>query len=207
MNQHESNPQVSYDQPPVRRKRRKKTPWQTFKEAYLPLLLVLAGLAAVIALIVCLVNLASKSPVPSKPDTSENTMDPTENENQALLLQAANLAAQYDYDGAITLLGTCTGEDPAVQNAVADYTAAKDTLTAWPDVGKVPFISFQPLIADTARAFDDDDNAAYYARNSLTVSEFTAILEQLYDNGYVLVSTEHMAVPDETGTYQRVRSP
>ncbi len=24
MNQHESNPQVSYDQPPVRRKRRKK---------------------------------------------------------------------------------------------------------------------------------------------------------------------------------------
>lgn len=202
MNQHESNPQVSYDQPPVRRKRRKKTPWQTFKEAYLPLLLVLAGLAAVIALIVCLVNLASKSPVPSKPDTSENTMDPTENENQALLLQAANLAAQYDYDGAITLLGTCTGEDPAVQNAVADYTAAKDTLTAWPDVGKVPFISFQPLIADTARAFDDDDNAAYYARNSLTVSEFTAILEQLYDNGYVLVSTEHMAVPDETGTYQ-----
>lgn len=34
MNQHESNPQVSYDQPPVRRKRRKKTPWQTFKEAY-----------------------------------------------------------------------------------------------------------------------------------------------------------------------------
>ena len=54
-------------------------------------------------------------------------MDPTENENQALLLQAANLAAQYDYDGAITLLGTCTGEDPAVQNAVADYTAAKDT--------------------------------------------------------------------------------
>ena len=69
-------------------------------------------------------------------------------------------------------------------------------------MGKVPFISFQPLVADTVRAFDGDDNAAYYARNSLTVSEFTAILEQLYSNGYVLVSTEHMAVPDETGTYQ-----
>lgn len=63
-------------------------------------------------------------------------------------------------------------------------------------------ISFQPLIADTARAFDGDDNADYYARNSLTVSEFTAVLEQLYAGGYVLVSMEDMAAPDNTGTYQ-----
>ena len=49
MSQNESNPQVSYDRPPVRRKRRKKTPWQKFKEAYLPLILVLVGLAVVVA--------------------------------------------------------------------------------------------------------------------------------------------------------------
>ncbi len=123
-----------------------------------------------IALIVCLVNLASKSPVPSKPDTSENTMDPTENENQALLLQAANLAAQYDYDGAIT--PWVPAPERTLQSKTPSQTIPqpKTPLTAWPDVGEGPFISFQPLIADTARAFDDDDNAAYYARNSLTVS-------------------------------------
>ncbi len=35
MNQHESNPQVSYDQPLCAGNGGKKTPWQTFKEAYL----------------------------------------------------------------------------------------------------------------------------------------------------------------------------
>ncbi len=202
MSQNEINSQVSYDRPPVRRKRRKKTPWQKFKEAYLPLLLVLAGLAVVVALIVGLVKLISRAPAPAETGPSESQTSPTENENRALLDQAAVLAAQYDYDGALTLLGTCTSKDAQVDQAVADYTAAKATLSVWPDVGKIPLISFQPLIADTARAFDGDDNADYYARNSLTVSEFTAILEQLYSNGYVLVSMEHMAAPNETGIYE-----
>lgn len=202
MSQNEINSQVSYDRPPVRRKRRKKTPWQKFKEAYLPLLLVLAGLAVVVALIISLVQLISRAPAPTETGPSESQMSPTESENRALLDQAAVLAAQYDYDGALTLLGTCTSKDAQVDQAVADYTAAKATLSVWPDVGKIPLISFQPLIADTARAFDGDDNASYYARNSLTVSEFTAVLEQLYSNGYVLVSMEHMAAPNETGIYE-----
>ena len=202
MSQNESNPQVSYDRPPVRRKRRKKTPWQKFKEAYLPLILVLVGLAVVVVLIIGLVKLVSRTPAPQKSNSSESQTLPTEGENQALLDQAAILAAQYDYDGALTLLGTCTNPDAQVEKAVTDYTAAKSALTVWPDVGKIPLISFQPLIADTARAFDGDDNADYYARNSLTVSEFTAVLEQLYAGGYVLVSMEDMAAPDNTGTYQ-----
>ena len=202
MSQNESNPQVSYDRPPVRRKRRKKTPWQKFKEAYLPLILVLVGLAVVVVLIIGLVKLVSRTPAPQESNSSESQTLPTEGENQALLDQAAILAAQYDYDGALTLLGTCTNPDAQVEKAVTDYTAAKSALTVWPDVGKIPLISFQPLIADTARAFDGDDNADYYARNSLTVSEFTAVLEQLYAGGYVLVSMEDMAAPDNTGTYQ-----
>ena len=111
MSQNESNPQVSYDRPPVRRKRRKKTPWQKFKEAYLPLILVLVGLAVVVALIIGLVKLVSRTPAPQESNSSESQTLPTEGENQALLDQAAILAAQYDYDGALTLLGTCTNPD------------------------------------------------------------------------------------------------
>ena len=127
---------------------------------------------------------------------------PSNEENQTLLAEAAILAAQYDYDGALTLLGTCTGEDDRVAQAVADYTAAKEGLTVWEDVGEIPLISFQPLIADPSRAFDGDDNADYYDRNSLTTSEFSAILDQLYEKGYVLVSMEDLAAPDETGVYK-----
>lgn len=192
-----------YDRPPVRRKRRKKTPWQKFKEAYLPLLLLLLGIAAIIALIIGGVKLISRN---DKTDPSAGAATgqtaPSNEENQTLLAEAAILAAQYDYDGALTLLGTCTGEDDRVAQAVADYTAAKEGLTVWEDVGEIPLISFQPLIADPSRAFDGDDNADYYDRNSLTTSEFSAILDQLYEKGYVLVSMEDLAAPDETGVYK-----
>ncbi len=78
MSQNESNPQVSYDRPPVRRKRRKKTPWQKFKEAYLPLILVLVGLAVVVALIIGLVKLVSRTPAPQESNSSESQTLPTE---------------------------------------------------------------------------------------------------------------------------------
>ena len=138
MSQNESNPQVSYDRPPVRRKRRKKTPWQSL-EAHLPLILVLVGLAVVVVLIIGLVKPAQPNPGAPEIQLLEigQTL-PTEGENQALLDQAAILAAQYDYDGALTLLGTCTNPDAQVEKAVTDYTAAKSALTVWPDVGKIP---------------------------------------------------------------------
>ena len=92
----------------------------------------------VVALIIGLVKLVSRTPAPQESNSSESQTLPTEGENQALLDQAAILAAQYDYDGALTLLGTCTNPDAQVEKAVTDYTAAKSALTVWPDVGKIP---------------------------------------------------------------------
>ena len=62
MSQNESNPPGILRPAPVRRKRRKKTPWQKFKEAYLPLILVLVGLAVVVALIIGLVKAGQPNP-------------------------------------------------------------------------------------------------------------------------------------------------
>lgn len=195
-----------YDRPPVRRKRRKKTPWEKFKEAYLPLLLVLVGIIAIVALIVGIVKLVAR---PKKPDgdtlpsePSGNQTQPLESQNTALLTRAAALAAQYDYDGALALLATASGSDEQVTQAITQYTTARENAAVWPDVGKISLISFQPLIADPSRAFDGDENADYYARNSLTVSEFNAILNQLYSKGYVLVSMEDIATPDGDGKYK-----
>ena len=77
----------------------------------------------VVVLIIGLVKLVSRTPAPQKSNSSESQTLPTEGENQALLDQAAILAAQYDYDGALTLLGTCTNPDAQVEKAVTDYTA------------------------------------------------------------------------------------
>lgn len=198
------------DRPPVRRQRRKKTPWQKFKEAYLPLLILLVGLIAVIALIVFVVRLAGGS---GEPDT---TLPPSSGESQPagatdpaadpsaqdLLERATALAAQYDYAGAIALLNTFAGEDAQISAAIEEYTQAQSALVQWEDSSEVPHISFQPLIVDTGRAFDGDSMQDYYNRNNLTVDEFRAVLDQLYGNGYVLISMTDMAAPDESGVYQ-----
>jgi hypothetical protein len=46
------------------------------------------------------------------------------------------------------------------------------------------------LIADPSRAFNDEEYGSSLNRNYITTAEFSAILEQLYSNGYVLVGLE-----------------
>lgn len=194
-----------YDRPPVRRKRRKKTPWQKFKEAYLPLIVVLLGIVAIISLIVGIVKLASggdnENTIPvNTGESTESTEDTTPSPEAAgVLAQAQALASQYDFAGAVAVLNTFTGTDPQVAQALEQYTAAQADLVAWKDNTEIPHISFQPLIVDTDRAFDGDDQQDYYNRNNLTVEEFQAILEELYRNDYVLVSLDQVAAPDAQG--------
>lgn len=201
----------SYDRPPVRRKRRKKTPWEKFKEAYLPLILVLVGLIAVIVVIVGIVKLASGSgkknenTIPSGTGETSETGESNPGELSAdateLLNKAAELAGHYDYDSALALLGAYAGEDARVTAAMDQYTTEKAALVLWEDNTEVPHISFQTLIVDTARAFDGDSQSDYYGRNNLTVDEFQAVLEELYDNGYVLISMTDVAAPNAAGKY------
>ena len=59
------------------------------------------------------------------------------------------------------------------------------------------------MIVDTDRAFDNDEDSDGYNLYMTTVKEFKAILEEMYNNGYVLVSPYDIAyeVTDESGTY------
>lgn len=68
---------------------------------------------------------------------------------------------------------------------------------------KVLHLSFQSLIADTSAAFSQEDTSAALAMDQghLTVGEFEQVLQQLYDQGYVLVKLHDLASWDqETGT-------
>ncbi len=121
--------------------------------------------------------------------------------------EAEKLAVGYDYDGAISLLMEQKNYDTDTDlvNAIAKYTAAKSTLEA-KDPNQVPHIFFHSLIVDTDRAFNvskwgEDDVAGINAWMT-TTDEFDKIMQQMYDNGWVLIRMRDLVTEtkDEDGT-------
>lgn len=205
MNEHST--QEHGGQRPVRRVRRKKTPWQKFREAYLPFVIVMVGIILIIALIVGIVKLAAggsdnESTIPEQTMDTSPISHEGDKDVDGLLGEAAALASQYDYDAAIAALENSGSADSRVKEILDQYTRERDALVVWPNNTEVPHISFQQLVADTARAFDGDSKSTDYKDYNLTISEFKGILQQLYANGYVLVSTDDIARSDADGKYK-----
>ena len=122
-------------------------------------------------------------------------------EAQRLLDEAALLAAGYDYDAAITKLETYSGnisEHSEITMRLSKYKQTLNSLIAHNDPA-VPNLSFHMLIADPSRAFTNQKFGGSYNKNFVTVDEFQKILEQLYNNGYVLVEFEHFIAETVTG--------
>lgn len=120
---------------------------------------------------------------------------------EELIAQADFMAAQYDYDGAISLLQSSsayTGSQE-MQDAVAGYQATKATCTAYP-VDQITHVFFHTMIADTSKAFDGDSDEGGYNQVMTTMSEFAAIMESMYEKGYVMVSLHDMCTVNEDGT-------
>jgi hypothetical protein len=106
-------------------------------------------------------------------------------------LKASTLAQHVDYAGAIAVLNAFSGnlgDYPAITEKIEQYTAAQSELVLWDDPNKVLNLSFHMLIANPERAFTDPTFGSSYRNNFVTKTEFTKILQQLYDNGYILVS-------------------
>lgn len=183
-------------QTPARRERRKRTKFQIFKEAYLPALIVLIAVVLVITFIVgsvSRVNAAKKAAEEASlaaAESLQNLAAQRQAEAQDLIARAEVLAAGLDYQAAIDLLDTFSGESEGFPNLVAkraEYVQAMNDLVVYSDPNSVPNLSFQMLIADPARAFSDEEYGEAYNRNYVTTDEFSKILQQLYDNGYMLV--------------------
>lgn len=192
--------------PNPRRRRRSKL--QIFKEAYLPTIILAVTFVLIVVFVIgALVSgedpqgtepSGSEAPNPSvtessAPDQTEPTIPPAlQQEAQDCLAQAKQQADMYNYDGALATLDGFSGDlqaFPELVQAYQTYTNIKLNMVDW-NASDVINLSFQLLIADPARAFPDDVYGSLYKRNFVTVSEFSAILQQLYDNGYVLVSMD-----------------
>ena len=79
--------------------------------------------------------------------------------------QAALMAVQYDYDGAIELLKSQPDyeSNTDMQSAVSDYENTKATCTEYP-LEQITHVFFHTLIKDTARAFDGDSDSNGYKK-------------------------------------------
>ena len=107
-----------------------------------------------------------------------------------LLSQAEIMALGYDYDGAIQLLDSFSGNMADYEELVAaksKYVSLRDALIEFNNPATIPNLSFHVLIHDPARAYADKDLGGLYNRNFVTTEEFQRILEQLYKNNFVLV--------------------
>ena len=196
-------------QTPVRRQRKKRSKFQIFKEAYLPFVIVAIALVLVVTFVI---GSVSRS-VARKKAEQEASIAASESaaveearqlaESQRLISGAEDLAAVLDYQGAIDLLDTFTGDAskfPELSEKRAAYVQALSELVVYSDPASVPHLSFQMLIADPGRAFVNEDYGNAYNRNYVTTDEFEKILQQLYDNNYMLVALHDLVVVDN-GTY------
>lgn len=113
------------------------------------------------------------------------------------IAKAKQLASGYDYDAAIALLQQEDNytSDSELVNAIAAFTADKAALET-KDPTTVPHIFFHSLIVDTSRAFDTSKWSTREINGinawMTTVDEFDKMIQQLYDNGYVLVKARDL---------------
>lgn len=193
---------------PVMRRRRRRSKMKIFKEAYLPAVLA----AGVIVLVIVFISGAVGNANKQKQDALDASIAESIAQQEAyealvkqaksLMEEAQALAAGFDYAGALAVLDRFTGnrsEFAALNKLYETYTEAKNNLVAWSNPSMVPNLSFQLLIADPNRAFNDANYAASFDRNFVTTQEFSKILTSLYENGYILVCMDDIVQLTNTG--------
>ncbi|MBR4863483.1 MAG: hypothetical protein IKU07_02810 [Oscillospiraceae bacterium] len=183
----------------ARERRRPKTRVQIFKENYLPAIIgCVTVILIVIFLIGSIVRGIQKSQVKNELkqqeaialEQAQNEMD---SEAEAILQEATMYASQFDYQRAIACIESFSGEManyPEMQDCYDSYLLALDELVLWDDPAAIVNLSFQMLMAEPTRCYNNTTYGTSYNKNFVTVDEFQKILQQLYDNDFILVDID-----------------
>lgn len=185
---------------PPRRRRRKRSKWQNFKEAYLPVIIAAVALILIVTFVVGSITRGKDSDSGKKPGASTepsiNAAELLQKEADALLAEAEKLAAQYDYEGAMQKLSSYSGginTNETLLTKYNEYHDAYEAMVPWDNISDIPNLSFRLLMADLSRALADEDYGNSFNNNYVTTGEFEKILQELYSNGYMLVSIHDLA--------------
>ena len=184
-------------------RRKPQSPMRRFKNEQLPK--IIAGVTALLMLIFVIGSISRaianhRNEKDSQVDASNEAKTKAQLEKEqvdAVLKEAEELATGYDYDGAVAKLesfkSTFTGDIAKytdIDARLSSYKQAQSQLVAHNDPGAVANLSFNVLIADPSRAFTNASLGGKYNMNFVTIDEFEKILQQLYDNNYVLVDMD-----------------
>ena len=209
MDEQNLNPQVpgggdsDVTKPLAERPRRTKSKKQQFKEQYLPYIIL--GVAGLLCLSFIVGSITMRRDRAAEKAIQDRIDQLLSEEAEDLKLRASAMAAEYDYENAMKTLAGYTG-GLANQNELLElynsYKEALNDLVVWDDLSAIPNLSFRTLVTDLGKAAADPDRGSRYKKNYITTDEFSRILNQLYENGYVLVSLGDFAAPTtaEDGT-------
>ena len=202
---------------PRRRPRRPKSKFKRFARRYSPTIMLCFLCVCCLCMIVVTATTISAmlenrpAPAPEQPTVDLNAV---QQQVTALVEKADFIAAGYDYTGAIELLKTFPDYESqsTITAKISEYTQADSQLQPYPDLDSITHIFFHSLIVDSSRAFDGDKEEKGYNLYMVTIPEFKAILQSMYDRGYVLVSPYDIAyeVVDAEGAhfeYGNIRLP
>jgi len=184
---------------PQNPRRRRRTQEEIIKENYLPI--IIAGVSLLLILIFVIGAIvrgisysnAEKASLEAAYQSSVAESQAHAAEAEQLISQVSTMMANYDYDGAMEALNGFSGDIAQYNQLTALYTQCKSasaSAVVWDDPNDVINLSFHQLIADPKRAFNDNGMGKTYNRDYVTVEEFQRILQQLFENGYVLVSLD-----------------
>ena len=191
-----AEPEEPADPSNPRRRRRKKTKLQLFKEGPLPAIIAGVALILILTFIVGSISGAiqrrkeAAELAAQESQAAEQEADRLDDEAQRIMAEAERLAAGYDYEGAIAMLNSFSGDESKYQGMItqkANYVDLQATMQEFSDPSQIVNLSFHVLIADPSRAWSDQELGGQYNRNFVTTEEFSKILDQLYANNYVLV--------------------
>lgn len=177
-------------------RKRRKSPKQIFKEKYLPFIIL--GVAGLLCLSFIFGSLGRSRDRDAAKAKQDRITELLQAEAEDLKTRSAAMAAEYDYENAMKLLAGYSGglaNDAELLRLYNGYKDALEALVVWDDLSEVPSLSFRTLVADLDKALADPDRGSRYGSRYITTEEFSRILNQLYENGYVLVSLYDFAVP------------
>lgn len=136
-------------------------------------------------------------------EKEQERLKKAEQDRKDLITQADKLILSYDYDKAIELIKSYKSTEggyevyPTLMSAVTGYETQKSSLVlyggSYTSVTQFSHIFFHSLVADNSKAFDGDEDETGYNMYMTTTSEFSKMMQKMYDDGYVLVSIHDIA--------------
>ena len=188
--------EIDVTKPIVPKRERRKSKQQIFKEQYLPF--VILGVSVLLSLLFIIGSVGQSRERAELKAREERIAELLKIEAETLKSRAAAQAAEYDYEGAMKTIANYSGGIAGNQELMDLYNRYKEALhdlVVWNDLSKIPHLSFRTLVTDLEKASADPDRGSRYRKNYITTDEFSRILNQLYENGYVLVSLSDFAEP------------